>query len=40
MAKTKLQQLVEQYLAEHCEFDKHNACWFGKTKSNLRSNRD
>ena len=28
MAKTKLQQLVEQYLAEHCQFDEHSACWF------------
>lgn len=28
MAKTKLQQLVENYLKEHCEFDEHNACWF------------
>lgn len=28
MAKTKLQQLVEQYLAEHCLFDEHKHCWF------------
>lgn len=28
MAKTKLQKLVEQYLAEHCEFDEHSGCWF------------
>ena len=40
MAKTKLQQLVEQYLAEHCEFDEHNACWFDEAYADYNDTID
>ena len=40
MAKTKLQQLVEQYLAEHCEFDERIGCWFDEAYADYNDEID